>query len=125
MNKIKFNTIEEGLKILEKEYLFTPEACSGEQDFINELLEDIEENFDTETMTTTLLMSTIQEFRALHCHDDNEVFAEIDMHEEEIFYQDYVYYDGTPVAHGTRIGVERLINNESPYLDLDLGILYA
>lgn len=88
-------------------------------------------------MSTTLIMETIQLFRQwaherdkLECDEFIEICTEVDMIKEgnlEINdFQDYVYFDFTPVAVGVRIGVERLNpKTNKMFLDLDKGILFG
>lgn len=135
MRKVLFTTKEDGLKLLKKTYLHESDVCEGE--FADWLVENIEECFDKENMSTTLIMESIQLFRQwAHDRDEleNDTFIEIcseinlvkegDVQIND--FQDYVYFDFTPVAIGVRIGVEKL-NPETKemFLDLDKGILFA
>lgn len=135
MKKLVFTSKEDGLKLLKKTYLYESDVCEGE--FADWLVENIEDCFDRVNMPTTLIMETVQLFRQwaherdeLESDDYIEVCAEVDMIKEDNLeindFQDYVYFDFTPVAVGVRIGVERL-NPETNemFLDLDNGIIFA
>ena len=135
MRKVLFTTKEDGLKLLKKTYLHESDVCEGE--FADWLVENIEECFDKENMSTTLIMESIQLFRQwAHDRDELEndtfieIYSEINLVKEGDVqindFQDYVYFDFTPVAIGVRIGVEKL-NPETKemFLDLDKGILFA
>ena len=135
MKKLIFTSKEDGLKLLKKTYLHESDVCEGE--FADWLVDNLEECFDKVNMSTTLIMETIQLFRQwTHERDDLgsekfiEICAEVDMIKEgnlEINdFQDYVYFDFTPVAVGVRIGVERLNpKTNEMFLDLDKGILFG
>lgn len=135
MKKLIFTSKEDGLKLLKKTYLHESDVCEGE--FADWLVENIEECFDKVNMSTTLIMETIQLFRQwAHERDDlgSEKFIEICAEVNNIKegnleindFQDYVYFDFTPVAVGVRIGVERLNpKTNEMFLDLDKGILFG
>jgi hypothetical protein len=135
MKRVYFASKEDGLKLLKKAYLHDSDVCEGE--FADWLVENIKENFDVANMSTTLIMETIQLFRQwAHERDEleSETFIEICSEINLITkdgvevndFQDYVYFDFTPVAIGVRIGIEKL-NPETNemFLDLDKGILFA
>ena len=135
MKKLIFTSKEDGLKLLKKTYLHESDVCEGE--FADWLVDNLEECFDKVNMSTTLIMETIQLFRQwaherdeLECDEFIEICTEVDMIKEgnlEINdFQDYVYFDFTPVAVGVRIGVERLNpKTNEMFLDLDKGILFG
>ena len=135
MRKIYFPSKEDGLKLLKKIYLHESDVCEGE--FADWLVDNIESCFEIEKMSTTLVMETIQLFRQwAHERDElendsyMEICAEINLIKDGQFetneFQDYIYFDSTPVAAGVRIGVERLnLSTKEMFLDLDKGILFA
>lgn len=135
MKKLIFTSKEDGLKLLKKTYLYESDVCEGE--FADWLVGNIDECFDKVNMSTTLIMETIQLFRQwaherdeLECDEFVEICAEVDIIQEGSLeindFQDYVYFDFTPVAVGVRIGVERLNpQTNEMFLDLDKGILFG
>lgn len=135
MRKLLFSTKENGLRLLKKTYLHESEVCDGE--FADWLVSNIEDCFYRDKMSTALIMETIQLFRQwaherdeLECEEYTEICAEVaiikDNDLEINIFQDYVYFDSTPVASGVRVGVEKL-NPETNevFLDLDKGIRFG
>ncbi len=129
MRKIYFTTKEEGLEQLKRIYLF--ESYTTEEIFANSLVEHYLESFE-EGMSVDLIMSAIQLFRqwahVLEIEDITEICSEINLVNENGVefneFQDYVFFDGTRVPNGTRVGIERL-HQDQMQLELDKGILFA
>lgn len=132
MRKVYFSSTTEGLALLKKEYLHESDVSEGE--FADWLIDNVKECFD-ENIPTSLVMQSIQLFRQwAHERDDletnefSEICSEVNIIIENRIkfneFQDYVFFDGSFVPEGTRIGIERLHQGQMQ-LELDKGILFA
>lgn len=124
-----FRTIKEGVDALKKYYFLESDVTEGEM--CDNLIKELNDHFEPD-VPTELIMGAIQAFRQwAHDRDEleSEAYTEIECEYDGSIgdeqFQNYVFFDGSAVPYGTRIGIEILDKTTGEIkLELDSGICY-
>lgn len=126
MKKILFTTVDEGFTVLKDLYLYEAEVTSGE--FFDVMVSEFYETFD-ESQDVPTAMYAIQKVREWDAPDDDESipYAQIQCEDwGDGEFQDYIFFNGSRVKPGTRIGYEMrntlfLDEGIMPYCDVAIS----